>query len=100
MDARDFRAKFPVLERLAYLNSGTDGPVPRPGFDAAAAQLRRELEEGRAGEGHFHRLMDGRAELRERLADALGCSPADVAVTGSTTDGVATALSALPLGHG
>jgi L-cysteine/cystine lyase len=100
MDARDFRAEFPVLERLAYLNSGTDGPVPRRGFDAAAAQLRRELEEGRAGEAHFHRLIDGRAELRERLANVLGCSSSDVAVTGSTTDGVVTALSALPLGRG
>jgi L-cysteine/cystine lyase len=100
VDARDFRAEFPVTERVAYLNSGTDGPVPRRGYEAAVAWLRREAEEGRAGRGHFDRLMDGRAALRERLAAMLGCSPADVALTGSTTDGVATALSVLPLGPG
>jgi selenocysteine lyase/cysteine desulfurase len=100
VDASDFRAEFPVLERVVYLNSGTDGPVPRRGFEAASAQLRRELEEGRVGRPHFDRLMEAGAALRERLAEALGCSAADVALTGSTTDGVSTALSALPLGRG
>ncbi|MEA2431905.1 MAG: L-cysteine/cystine lyase, partial [Thermoleophilaceae bacterium] len=100
MDARDFRAEFPVVDRVAYLNSGTDGPVPRRGFEAAAAQLRRELEEGRAGRAHFDRVIATGAALRERLAEALGCPVADVALTRSTTDGVSTALSALPLGRG
>ena len=100
MDASDFRAEFPVLERLAYLNSGTDGPVPRRGVEAAAAQMRRELEDGRANRAHFDRVIAGAAALRERLAAALGCNVADVALTGSTTDGVSTALSALPLGRG
>jgi L-cysteine/cystine lyase len=100
VDASDFRAEFPVLERVAYLNSGTDGPVPRRGFEAAAAQLRRELEEGRASRRHFDRILGLAAALRERLAAALGCEPADVALTGSTTDGMSTALSALPIGRG
>ena len=100
MDANDFRAEFPVLERVAYLNTGTDGPVPRRGFEAAEAQHRRELEEGRANRAHFDRLMDTAAELRERLGQALGCTAADVALTRSTTDGVSTALSAIRLGRG
>ena len=100
MDARDFRAEFPVTERVAYLNSGTDGPVPRRGYEAATAWLSREVEEGRAGKPHFERLLGTWAALREGLAETLGCSPSDVALTGSTTDGVATALSVLPLGPG
>jgi L-cysteine/cystine lyase len=100
VDARDFRAEFPVTERVAYLNSGTDGPVPRRGYEAATEWLRHEVEDGRAGKAHFERLLDGRAVLRERLATALGCSPDDVALTGSTTDGMATALSVIPLGPG
>jgi L-cysteine/cystine lyase len=100
VDASDFRAEFPVLERVAYLNSGTDGPIPRRGVDAAAAQMRRELEEGRASRRHFDRVIANASALRERLAAALGCDAADVALTGSTTDGVSTALSALPLGPG
>ena len=39
MDARAFRANFPVLERIVYLNAGTDGPIPRVAADAAARGL-------------------------------------------------------------
>jgi selenocysteine lyase/cysteine desulfurase len=100
VDVGDFRAQFPVLERVAYLNTGTDGPMPTRGFEAAQAQLRYELEEGRVGRPFFDRLIAAADELRVRLADAYGCAPSDVALTRSTTDGVSTALSALPLGRG
>src|SRR4051794_25967094 len=100
MDAGDFRAEVPVLEGVAYLNTGTDGPVPRRGYEAAEAQLRRELEQGRLGRPHFEALI-GRADaLRGRLAEALGCSPTEVALTRSTTDGVATVMATLELGPG
>ena len=36
MDAAALRAEFPVLERLAYLNAGTDGPIPAAAVAAAA----------------------------------------------------------------
>src|SRR5439155_21737891 len=75
-------------------------PLPRRGYEAAEEQLRRELEEGRGGKAHFDLVVAAAASLRERLAQVLGCPPADVALTGSTTDGVSTALSALPLGRG
>ena len=42
VDAERLRAEFPVLRRLAYLNAGTDGPVPSRAVAAAAAELRRE----------------------------------------------------------
>jgi L-cysteine/cystine lyase len=100
VDANDFRAEFPVLDRVAYLNTGTDGPVPRRGHDAAAAQLRSELEQGRIGRPFFEQLLGTADRLRGRLADALGCGEADVALTHSTTDGVSTAMSALGLGRG
>jgi L-cysteine/cystine lyase len=100
VDASDFRAEFPVLERVAYLNTGTDGPVPRRGYEAAAAQLRRELDEGRLGRPFFEQLLGTADKLRGRLAGALGCEPAEVALTHSTTDGVSTVLSALSLGRG
>lgn len=100
MDFDDFRAEFPVLERVVYLNTGTDGPVPRRGFKAARDQLEYELEQGRVGRPFFDRLMAAGDALRERLAAELGCAAADVARTHSTTDGVLTAISALPLGPG
>src|SRR4051812_5864666 len=95
MDWTAFRAEFPVLDRLAYMNAGTDGPVPRRGHDAAAARLREELEGGRSGKQYFEGLGALAARLRERLAGFLGCDADEVALTRSTTDGVSTALSAL-----
>jgi L-cysteine/cystine lyase len=95
MDTAAFRSEFPVLARLAYMNAGTDGPVPRRGHDAAVARLRLELEEGRSGAAYFEGLMELGTKLRERLAGFLGCDADEVALTRSTTDGVSTALSAL-----
>src|SRR5947209_10763928 len=100
MDAASLRAEFPVFERVAYLNAGTDGPVPRAGAAAAAERLQGELEHGRAGRAHFDRMKAAAQALRERLAALVGAGPDEVALTHSTTDGVATVLSALPLGPG
>ena len=40
------RDEFPVLEHTAYLNSGTDGPIPR-----AAAEQARDGDRRRGGRG-------------------------------------------------
>ena len=95
MDPAAFRSEFPVLRRLAYMNAGTDGPVPARGHDAAVARLRVELEEGRSGAAYFDALLGLAAALRERLAGFLGCDGDEVALTRSTTDGISTALSAI-----
>ena len=42
----ELRAQFPVLERVAYLNAGTNGPVPRGALEAAERVAARA---GRAG---------------------------------------------------
>jgi L-cysteine/cystine lyase len=99
-DPSAFRAEFPVLERVAYLNAGTNGPVPRRGADAAQQRLRAELEGGRAGDAHWKGLEELQAELRRRLAPLLGCEVGELALTHSTTDGVATVMAALDLGPG
>jgi hypothetical protein len=41
------RAQFPVLERYAYLNAGTSGPLARTTTDALVGQARY-LVEGRS----------------------------------------------------
>jgi L-cysteine/cystine lyase len=101
VDPARLRSEFPVLERVAYLNAGTDGPVPRRGHDAAVERLRREMEGGRSGAAYFEELKGLATRLRERLAGFLSCDPGDVALTRSTTDGVATAFAAMrDLGRG
>ena len=93
-------AEFPVLERVAYLNAGTNGPVPRRAVDAAAAALAEQAVEGRGGAPFFNKVLRSAERLRERIAALLGCEPREVALTGSTTDGVNAALSALDLAAG
>jgi selenocysteine lyase/cysteine desulfurase len=92
------RALFPVLERLAYLNAGTNGPYARPTVDAVRAELDRQLVEGRSGAGFLERAMELRAAVRERLAALLDVDRSHVALTASTTDGCNIVLAGLDLG--
>ncbi len=94
------RAAFPVLRNTAYLNAGTNGPVPAAASDAARAELAREEERGRAGVAHWTRIDELSAALRGGYATCLGCGPEDVALTTSTTDGIARVLLGLELGPG
>jgi L-cysteine/cystine lyase len=96
----ELRAQFPVLERAAYLNAGTNGPVPRRAFEAAEAALREQLEQGRSSKPWFDRQIERIDQLRERAAGLLGATQADVALTGSTTDGINAVLHAIDLGRG
>jgi len=94
------RAHFPVLAHLAYLNAGTNGPLPGAAVAAASAQLERELADGRAGMAHFQHRQLLAEELRAGYAACVGCAPADLALTTSTTDGIARVLLALELRAG
>jgi L-cysteine/cystine lyase len=99
-DPATFRAQFPVLERLSYLNAGTEGPVPRAAADAAELRIDVEAYHGRCGPEYFEELMGLRDRLRASYAGALGCAPSEVALTGSTTDGVNTVIGGLDLRPG
>jgi L-cysteine/cystine lyase len=96
----ELRAQFPVLERLEYLNAGTTGPIPREAHEAVLDSLRRQLEEGRSGKAFFDRCLAGIDLLRSRVAGLIEADLSELAVTGSTTDGVNAALGALDLGPG
>jgi selenocysteine lyase/cysteine desulfurase len=95
----DLRDEFPVLRRVAYLNAGTDGPLPAGAVHAAGAELAREAAEGRAM-AHFERRSELNGELRAAYATALGCDPGDVALTTCTSEGLAQVIAGLALGPG
>jgi L-cysteine/cystine lyase len=94
----DVRAAFPVLERYAYLNAGTNGPLPRVAAEAMIAEQLVDLSEGRGGEPYFSRALAMRDEVRAKLAALFGVEPAQVALTRSTTDGCNVVLAGLGLG--
>src|SRR5271155_1645708 len=64
------RAQFPVLSSVAYLNAGTDGPLPAATVRAAAEELERELAGGRAT-AHFERRTELTTALRNAYATVL-----------------------------
>jgi L-cysteine/cystine lyase len=99
-DPAQFRAQYPVFERVSYLNAGTEGPVPQRAADAARERIELETASGRCGKPYFEGLMELAAQLRAGYAGVLGCDPDEVALTGSTTDGVNTVLSGLDLRPG
>jgi len=99
VDIARLRDEFAVLRRFAYLNAGTDGPVPAAALLAARAELDRQVSDGRFL-AHFDRRRELTTAVRAGYADLLGCAPADVALMTSTTEAIARALAGLDLGPG
>lgn len=96
----DLRSQFPVLERLAYLNAGSVGPVPTAAAEAAEDELRDALQNGRAAKAQVERSLDMADRLRAQVSQLMGCRPSELALTGSTTDGLNAVIGGLDLGPG
>jgi L-cysteine/cystine lyase len=90
------RQEFPVLERVAYLNAGTDGPLPGAAVQAGADELLDAARRGRAGE-HFERRRELAEELRGAYARALACAPQELALTTCTSEGLSSVIDGLEL---
>jgi L-cysteine/cystine lyase len=94
------RALFPVLERVAYLNAGTFGPLARPVADALVEAVVRDAEHGRSGLPYFEESLALRDEARGAFAGLVGADPAQVALTSSTTEGCGIVVRGLGLEPG
>jgi L-cysteine/cystine lyase len=92
------RAQFPVFERYAYLNAGTNGPIARTTAEAMAEQERLDLERGRGGPAYFERALALRDEVRAKLAAAVGAPTELMSLATSTTNGCNIVLAGLGLG--
>src|SRR4051794_33447182 len=99
MDADRLRSAFPVLERVAYLNAGTCGPIPAVAQRAAVEAWRFATEEGRS-QAFYGRLVPLAEQLRERYATLLGAAATEVALTAGTSDGCGHVVAGLGLGAG
>src|SRR5437764_9874132 len=98
MEFEEARSQFPVLERQAYLNAGSNGPLPRAAVEAAQAWLARDLEQGRSGMPYIEELAGLRDQVRAGLAEVVGASPEQIALTDSTTRGCQIVVAGLDLG--
>ncbi len=98
MTFEEARAEFPVFERLAYLNAGSNGPLARRTAEAMAAHEQADLEQGRGGPAYFERALTLREEVRGRLAALVGVASENLALATSTTNGCNIVLAGLGLG--
>ena len=92
------RARFPVLDRFAYLNAGTFGPLSRQTLDAMSEVRSWEATHGRAGRAHFDAMLERRERVRALFAEQVGVAAETVALTESTTQGVHVVVTGLGLG--
>ena len=100
MTFEEARAQFPVLERVAYLQAGSAGPLARATTEAMRAEEERNLADGRVGLEYIEHVLALRAELRAELAGLVGVDAEQVALTGSTTDGCNLVVAGLDLDPG
>jgi L-cysteine/cystine lyase len=94
---RQARERFPILERVAYLNAGSAGPLAA----ATVAEMTRydqvDLERGRSGSAYWEEAMALRSTVRGQLAACLGVGPDHLALTSSTGEGCRIAITGLDL---
>ena len=98
MTFAEARSLFPALERVAYLNAGSMGPLATPTVEAMEGEQRRQLEDGRGGLPFFERMVELRQEVRARLAGLISVPPENLTLATSTTEACNIVLSGLDLG--
>jgi L-cysteine/cystine lyase len=98
MTFEEARAQFPMLERVAYLNAGTNGPLSRATADAMAAQQLIDLEQGRGGSAYFEAALELRNQVRAKLAALVNVPSENLTLATSTTNGCNIVVAGLGLG--
>lgn len=97
MTFEEARAQFPVLERFAYLNTGSLGPLSRATLQAMDERVRFDQAHGRAGRAWYDDMFVLRERVRDGVARLIGTTSERLALTRSTTDGCNIVLSGLDL---
>jgi len=98
MTPAEARSLFPVLERCAYLNAGSVGPLSQGTYAAMQAGLTEALEVGRGGAAIWEKAFANEAALRRRLAGFVNVPEDRLLLTSSTTEGCNIVVTGLRLG--
>jgi selenocysteine lyase/cysteine desulfurase len=94
MNLDDFRALFPALERVTYLNTATAAPAATP----VLAALRRVQDEWASGEFSWQAWEQEGEATRELFARLVGGRTEHVSLLGSVSEGAATVAASLEPG--
>jgi len=95
MTPEDLRADIPALDDVIYLNTGSSGPSPRRVVEAAQSAFAYHAYEAPTDEGTYPAMFQALDDTRRAVADHVGATPEDVALTQSTTDGIARVAAAI-----
>jgi cysteine desulfurase / selenocysteine lyase len=88
----DIRSLFPSLKRLTWLNAAASSPLCEP----VALAVQQHLEETLTiGDRNFSKWFAQREALRHSLAQFLGCTAPELALTPSTSFGINIAAQML-----
>jgi cysteine desulfurase/selenocysteine lyase len=88
----EIRQRFPVTERVAYLNSAAAGPVSRASQAAAAGYYEKMM---RDGDVHWNRWLADREVIRTKIAALINAEPEEIAFTTNTSSGMNVIVDAL-----
>ena len=88
----EIRKRFPVTERLAYLNSAAAGPVSRASFEAASGYYEKMM---RDGDVHWNRWLANREAIRLKIARYINAEPDEIGFTTNTSSGMNVIVDAL-----
>jgi L-cysteine/cystine lyase len=76
------------LAGVAYLNAGTNGPLPRAAAEAMRLELTASADQPRITRAAFDGMFAVRDRARAALARSVAAPPEQVALTSSTTQGL------------
>jgi selenocysteine lyase/cysteine desulfurase len=91
----ELRAAIPALDGGSYFNAGASGPAPEPVIEAACETVRSHEVDAPTGAGCYPVAFEAFETYRERFGAFLDADPADVALTGSTADGIARVAASI-----
>lgn len=82
------RQEMPATRSRIYFNTGTFGPLPTCAFQIMQQQMQDELQAGRLGMAFFEQMHATSQQARQATARLLHAHEDEVALTGSTGDGL------------
>jgi L-cysteine/cystine lyase len=82
------RADLPAVRAKAYLNTGTNGPLPRVAHEALMGMATDEFEAGRISMAGWQVKGELKPAARAAVATAFGVKPSEIALTQLTTEGM------------
>src|SRR5712691_8891994 len=88
----EIRKRFPVTDKLAYLNSAAAGPVSRASCEVATGYYEKMM---RDGDVHWNRWLADREAIRKKIAAFINAEPDEIGLTTNTSSGMNVIVDAL-----